>query len=97
MSFAQKAVTGTVKDKSGEPLIGVSVMIDGTSQGTVTDFDGNFRVPNVSANTVLNVSYIGYKAQKVKVGNQDNITITLEDDNQQLQEVVVVGYGTMKK
>ncbi|MCF0243764.1 MAG: SusC/RagA family TonB-linked outer membrane protein, partial [Bacteroidaceae bacterium] len=97
VSFAQKAVTGTVKDKSGEPLIGVSVMIDGTSQGTVTDFDGNFRVPNVSANTVLNVSYIGYKAQKVKVGNQDNITITLEDDNQQLQEVVVVGYGTMKK
>ena len=97
VSFAQKAVTGTVKDKSGEQLIDVSVMIDGTSQGTVTDFDGNFRVPNVSANTVLNVSYIGYKAQKVKVGNQDNITITLEDDNQQLQEVVVVGYGTMKK
>ena len=91
--FAQNAIKGTVKDKTGEPLIGVSVTY-GSGQGTVTDFDGNFSV-NAPAGTTIKVSYVGFKSQTLKGG--DNMNITLEEDNTTLEDVVVIGYGTMKR
>ena len=91
--FAQKSVSGTVKDKTGEPLIGVSVTY-GSGQGTVTDIDGKFQV-NAPAGTILKLSYVGYKPQSVKAGS--NLNITLEEDNTTLEDVVVIGYGTVKK
>ncbi len=91
-----RTVTGTVIDETGEPLIGVSVLVQGTTNGTITDFDGNYSL-NVPANATLTVSYIGYQTQNIKVGNQSVINISLKPDNQLLDEVVVIGYGTMKK
>ena len=91
--FAQNAVKGTVKDKSGEPLIGVSVTY-GNGQGTVTDIDGNFSV-NAPAGSTIKFSYVGYKPQSVKGGA--NMNVTLEEDNTTLEDVVVIGYGTMKR
>ena len=93
VGFAQNAIKGTVKDKSGEPLIGVSVTY-GNGQGTVTDIDGNFSV-NAPAGTPIKVSYVGYKAQTLK--GSSNMNITMEEDNTTLEDVVVVGYGTMKR
>ena len=98
VTFAQgKTVTGTVVDGTGEPLIGVSVLVKGTTAGAITDFDGKFSIPNVKAGSTLVVSYIGYATQEIKVGNQTTFNITMEDDNQLLDEVVVIGYGTAKK
>ena len=91
--FAQNAVKGTVKDKTGEPLIGVSVTY-GSGQGTVTDIDGNFSV-NVPSGSTIKFSYVGYKPQSLKASS--NMSITLEEDNTTLEDVVVVGYGTMKR
>ena len=91
--FAQNAIKGTVKDKSGEPLIGVSVTY-GNGQGTVTDIDGNFSV-NAPAGSTIKFSYVGYKPQSVKGGA--NMNVTLEEDNTTLEDVVVIGYGTMKR
>ena len=91
-----KKVTGTVVDGAGEPLIGVSVQVKGTQIGAITDFDGKFSI-DAPANATLVVSYVGFKTQEVKVGNQSVLAIRLEDDNQLLDEVVVIGYGTMKK
>ena len=95
-AFAQKTVTGTVKDAKGEPLIGVTVFVDGKPE-SITDIDGNFSIPNASPSSKVKVSYIGYKEQTVTLGNSSNLSIVLQEDNAQLDEVVVVGYGTMKK
>ena len=91
--FAQNAIKGTVKDKTGEPLIGVSVTY-GNGQGTVTDIDGNFSI-NAPAGSTIKFSYVGYKPQSVK--GSGNMNITLEEDNTTLEDVVVIGYGTMKR
>ena len=92
---AQSAVTGTVTDESGEPLIGASVIVPGTTLGASTDIDGNFKL-NVAQGKKIRVSYVGYVTQEVTVkGN--NLRITLKEDNELLDEVVVIGYGTMKK
>ncbi len=91
--FAQNAIKGTVKDKTGEPLIGVSVTY-GNGQGTVTDINGNFSV-NAPAGSTIKFSYVGYKPQSAK--GSGNMTITLEEDNTTLDDVVVIGYGTVKK
>ena len=93
--FAQKSVKGTVKDVSGEPLIGVSIVY-GNGQGTVTDFDGYFTI-SVPDNATLKISYVGYKPQSVNVAGKSQLTITLEEDNTTLEDVVVIGYGTMKR
>ena len=90
-----KKVTGTVSDSQG-PVIGASVVEKGTTNGVVTDFDGNFTL-NVKPGATLVVSYIGYTTQEIAVGNQSNFAVTLQEDNNSLDEVVVVGYGTMKK
>ena len=96
MSFAQKAITGSVKDANGEPLIGVSISAGG-SNGTVTDVDGNFSLSNVSASTILKFSYVGYETQETKVGNLSIVNIVMKSSYESLDEVVVVGYGVMKK
>ena len=90
-------VSGTVLDGAGEPLIGASVVLKGnTSQGVVTDFDGNFRLKVPSEQSVLVISYIGTTPKEIKVGSQRNFKVTLQEDTQ-LEEVVVVGYGQQKK
>ena len=97
--YAQNNITvkGTVTDANEEPLIGASVVVKGqTSLGTVTDFDGNFVLKVPSESTVLVISYVGMTTKEVKVGKQRNFKITLADDTQ-LEEVVVVGYGQQKK
>ncbi len=90
-----KTVTGTVSDAGG-PVIGATIMEKGTSNGTVTDLDGNFSL-NVQPGATIVISYIGYKTQEVVVGNQSNFTIDLTEDADVLEEVVVVGYGVQKK
>ena len=90
-----KKVTGTVSDAMG-PIIGASVMEKGTSNGAVTDFDGNFSL-NVSPGATLVISYIGYEKQEIRVGSQQVYNVTLREDANSLEEVVVVGYGVQKK
>jgi TonB-dependent starch-binding outer membrane protein SusC len=88
-------ITGTVSDQTG-PVISASVIEKGTTNGTVTDLDGRFSL-SVKKGAVIEISSVGYTTQTITVGNQTNFTITLEEDNEFLDEVVVVGYGTMKK
>lgn len=90
-------ISGTVMDSGREPLIGVSIQVDGTTQGTITDLDGHFYLSVPDKQSKLTVSYIGYKTQTVQVGNDINFIITLQEDNEVLDEVVVVGYGNQKK
>ena len=92
-----KKVTGVVVDGTGEPVIGANVVVKGTTNGTITDFDGNYTIEGVPADGVLVISYIGYLSQEIPVGNQSAINVTLKEDSQTLDEVVVVGYGTMRK
>lgn len=91
-----RTVKGVVVDASGIPVVGANVIVKGTTQGTITDLDGQYTLEVPSA-AVLQVSYIGYLTQEIKVGDQSTINITLEEDSQALDEVVVVGYGTMRK
>ena len=91
-----QTVKGTVSDEAGEPIIGATVKVQGSNEGTVTDFDGNFSV-KASSNATLNISYVGYVSQQVKVGGKSNITVTLVEDNTTLNDVVVIGYGVQKK
>ena len=86
---------GTVVDASGEPIIGATVKIKGAKGGTVTDLDGHFSL-DAAKGATLDVSYIGYKTVSVKA-TSSNLTITLQEDAQQISDVVVVGYGTMRK
>ena len=88
--------TGVVKDATGETVIGASVVVKGTTNGTITDFDGNFSLSGVKKGDIIQVSFVGYKTQEV-VWNGSSLTITLKDDTQALDEVVVVGYGVQKK
>ena len=92
---ATKKITGTVVDAQG-PVIGASIMEKGTSNGAITDFDGNFSL-SVKPGATIVISYIGYETQEIKVGDQSTFNITLKDDNAVLEEVVVVGYGVQKK
>jgi iron complex outermembrane receptor protein len=89
-------VSGTVSDASG-PLPGASVLVKGTTKGAQTDFDGKFTIKNVGSNAVLVFSYIGLKSQEVNVAGRSNIKVTLKEDSAELKEVVVIGYGSVKK
>ena len=95
--YAQKTVTGTVKDATGEPMIGVSVVVDGTSNGGVTDLDGKFSIQKVGNNGVLRFSYVGYKDQKVSVAGKSTVNVVMLEDAMGIDEVVVVGYGVQRK
>lgn len=97
-AFAQTTVKGVVLDKSGEPLIGATVQEKGnTANGTATDFDGNFTITVKSAKAVLVVSFVGMTTQEVPLNGRTNVTVTLEENSEILDEVVVVGYGTQRK
>ena len=91
-----KSISGTVTDETGEPAIGASVSEKGTTKGTVTDINGAFQL-TVAENAVLVISYIGYSAQEVPVAGKSSFNIVLKEDVQLLSEVIVIGYGTMKK
>ena len=91
-----KIVTGTVLDVTGMPVIGANVTVKGTTQGTITDMDGKFSL-EVAEGDILQVTYIGFANQEVKVGTQTNLSVTLKEDAEALDELVVVGYGTQKK
>ena len=97
VAMAQGRVTGKVVDASGEPVIGASVAVKGTTNGAVTDLDGNYTISNVPAGATLTVSYIGYRTQNVSVGGKQSVNFTLKEDKQLLDEVVVVGYGVQRK
>lgn len=97
-SGKRKKVTGTVKDANGEPIIGATVVEKGTTNGTVTDFDGNYTL-ELSESGTLAVSYIGYKSQEFAASQikQGTLAVTLKEDTEVMDEIVVVGFGTQKK
>ena len=98
LAFAQgKQITGVIKDGTGEPMIGVNVLVKGTTNGTITDFDGKFAISDVKNSDVLTITYVGYVQQSIPVGNQTSFNIILKEDTETLDEVVVIGYGTVKK
>lgn len=92
----RKTVTGKVLDENGDPVIGANVVEKGTTNGTVTNIDGNFTL-NVEDNAVLQISYIGYLVQDINSAGRNSLDIVLQEDTKTLEEVVVVGYGTMRK
>ena len=93
----RKRLTGQVVGQDGEPLIGVNVVVKGTTIGSMTDMDGNYILENVPSNATVEFSYIGYLQQSINIGNKSNLNVTLAEDTQKLDEVVVVGYGSFKK
>ncbi|MDR0845493.1 MAG: carboxypeptidase-like regulatory domain-containing protein, partial [Tannerella sp.] len=95
-AYAQKKVSGTVVDVQGETIIGASVVVKGTTSGIITDLDGKFSL-DVPDNAVLQVSYVGYVTQEIPVGSQTSLNITLSENLQALDEVIVIGYGTAKR
>lgn len=96
ISTDRKTVSGTVTDEKGEPIIGANVIEKGTQNGSITDVDGKYTI-SVTVNALLYVSYIGYIPQEISVGNQNTIHIVLQENVQEIEQVVVVGYGTRKK
>lgn len=97
MSDQQKSVSGKVTDTAGQPLPGVTVVVKGTTQGTVTNADGEYSLTNIPANATLLFSFVGMKTQEVVVGSQANILVVMEEDAIGIEEVVAIGYGTVKK
>lgn len=96
-SYAQqKQITGHIVDTNGEPAIGASILEKGTQNGTISDVNGNFKL-SVGPKAVLQISYVGYKSVEIPVGNKNKLNITMEEDTEVLDEVVVVGYGAQKK
>ena len=88
-----QTISGRITDTSGEPVIGASVVVKGTTNGTITDFDGKFSL-NAPAQGTLTISYIGYKKMEISINGQRTVNVTLKEDTEILDEVVVVGYGT---
>ena len=92
----KKTITGTILDEKGESIIGASVAVKGTTNGTITDIDGKFSL-NVNENDILAISYVGFLAQEIPVTGKSNLQITLKENTEMLDEIVVVGYGVMRK
>src|SRR5688572_5561723 len=97
LAYAQSRVSGTVTDQQNQPLPGVNVLVKGSTQGTTTDASGKYQVEVLTSDAILTFSFIGFTSQEKAVGNQTVVDVTLQEDIQNLQEVVVVGYGTVKK
>lgn len=91
-----KRITGVIKDENGEPVIGANIIVKGTTTGIISDINGQFAM-DVPENAILQISYIGYTPQEIRPGNRTSIEITLSEDSETLDEVVVIGYGVMKK
>ena len=96
ISFAQTQISGTVAGADGAPIPGATVLVQGTSNGTISDFDGNFTIA-IEVDQNLEVSYIGYSSQVVQYTGQDSINVVLQEDQNELDEIVVTGYGTRKR
>lgn len=97
MAQQSRKVTGTVLDYAKEPIIGANVILKGTSRGVITDVKGEFTLDNVTTASIIQISYIGYKTKEITVGQQKNLVVMLSEDSENLDEVVVVGYGTQKR
>lgn len=97
MAFAQKTITGSIVDEKGETMIGVSVAVKGTTNGTITDINGKFTLNNVRDDATITTSYVGYLPQETTVGNRSVINLIIKEDTKALEEVVVIGYGTQRK
>ncbi len=96
-AYAQKSVSGKVLEKDTDiPLLGVSILVKGTNNGTTSDFDGNYTIAGVDSNAILEFSYLGYKTQEVSVGNQATVDVSLEVDAQQMDEVVVTALNIQR-
>jgi len=96
-AVAQQEYSGVILDQeTNDPLIGVSILLEGTSKGTLSDLDGSFTI-EASSGDVLVISYVGYQTQKIELGAETELSIALGTDTQVLDEIVVVGYGTIKK
>ncbi len=95
--WAQNTVKGLVTDENGDPLTGVSVIVKGTTTGTVTDIDGKFSIKTGGGDSILQFDFLGMETQEIKVGNRSNINVTMKSDANILEEIVVVGYGTQKR
>ena len=93
----QKSITGKVVDSGGNPLPGVTVVVKGTTNGTITDIDGNYSIAKIADNSTLKFSFVGMKSKDVIIGNQKSINVTLLDETIGIEEVVAIGYGTVKK
>jgi len=96
-AFSQRTVTGKVTDQAGQPLVGTTVIIKGTNTGVSTNSEGDYSIPVSGPDNVLVISYVGYETQEIRVGDQTNIKIALVESSQILEELVVIGYGTVKK
>ena len=95
-TYAQKNITGVISDESGVPLPGVNVVIKGTNTGTTTDFNGNYSI-NASDTDILTFSFVGFIDQEIEVGNADSFNLSLQMGSDELDEVVLTGYGTTKR
>ena len=95
-ALAQSFIKGTVKDQAGEAVIGATVKVQGSQKGVITDFNGIFNI-EAAPNATLTISYVGYVTQTVKVAGRNNIEIIMQEDNNTLNDVVVIGYGVQKK
>lgn len=93
----QRTVSGKVTDTTGQPLPGVTVLVKGTTNGTITDNNGNYSLGNISSSAMLVFSFVGMRSQEIAVGNQTNINVTMQEETIGIDEVVAIGYGTMKK
>jgi len=96
LTYAQTQVSGTIVGSDGQPIPGATVLVQGTDNGTTSDFDGNFSI-KVETGQILEISYIGYTNQIIPFIGQDSISVTLTDNVDQLDEIVITGYGTQKK
>ena len=94
---AQHSVNGRVYDSSNEPVIGATIIVKNTTNGTTTDLDGNYTIANVNDDDILVFSYLGYNDQEIKVGDKTVIDVTMQESSIALEQVVVVGYGQQKK
>ena len=90
-------LTGTVEDAAGIPLIGVTIQVEGESIGTVTDLDGRFTLLNVPSNSTILVTYVGMQTQRIALNGRSSLTVTLTEDTELLEEVIIVGFGQQKK
>lgn len=96
VSQKNRRLTGVVTDATGTPIIGANIIVKGTTSGTISDLDGNYSI-EITDNTILQISYIGYNTMEIPVSNKNTLNIKLQEDTQKLDEVVVVGYGTQTK
>src|SRR5210317_1948522 len=95
--WAQKVITGTVVDTNNIPVPGASILVKGTTTGTITDFDGNYSINVTSETDVLVFSFLGLQSKEITVGTKTTINVTLEESQQQLEEIVLIGYGSVDR